>query len=297
LAAVQGAVPERVHLYLGGPDPRQVTFRLAHYAAYYRGLKGRFLVHLESAPDEPSPAPDPVELCRICDWRSRCEQERAEVDHLSLVAGISRDHRRALEAAGVATLAGLAALPLDPPPPGLRATGFQRIREQARVQLEGRLREAPYHEILPLEPGEDARPLGLAALPEPSPHDLFFDLEGADYAYDEGLEYLWGVSDAGDGYDAEWALGPDEEKAALDRFLARVRAHVEAHPGAHVYHFGHYEPTALKRLVGRYGVGTQTLDDLLRAEVFVDLHRIVKQAVRASVDRYSIKTLEPFYGF
>ena len=243
-------------------------------------------------------APEPVDHCRVCDWASRCKAERRKVDHLSLVCGITRDHRRSLDAAGVSTLAGLAALPLDAPPAGLRPTGFRRIREQARVQLEGRLRgDIPYHELIPDDESGDGRPLGLAALPEPSPDDLFFDIEGADYAYEEGLEYLFGVSDACDGYTEDWALTPDEEQAMLRRFLARMTAHVEAHPDAHIYHFGHYETSALKRLVGRYGVGADELDALLRRQVFVDLHRVVKQAVRVSEEGYSIKTLERHYGY
>jgi predicted RecB family nuclease len=300
LAEAQGARPERIHLYLGGPTPRLATFRLAHFAAYQRSLAGRMGEHLAAAPgaapDLPV-APDPVELCQMCDWRGRCRDERVEVDHLSLVAGIRADQRRALERAGVTTLAGLAAHPLDAPPEGLRAASFQRVREQARVQLEGRIRDEPVHELLPLERDPAGPALGLAALPEPTPHDWFFDFEGADYAYDEGLEYLWGISDVDDGYRGVWALTQDEEKAALERFLADAVAHVEAHPGAHIYHFGHYEPTALKRLVGRYGVGTDALDGLLRREVFVDLHRIARQGVRASVESYSLKALEPHFDF
>jgi predicted RecB family nuclease len=301
LARVQCAEPERIHLYLGGPEPRKESFRLAHFAAYQRSLERRLADHLAAAPDELPLAPEPVEHCQICDWRSRCKRERTEVDHLSLVAGIARDQRKALTQAGVHTLEGLATLPLDAPPDGLRAASFQRIREQARVQLEGRRRGAPYHEALPLEPNGDGPPLGLAALPAPHEQDWFFDLEGADYAYEHGLEYLWGVSfisaDTADGFRSAWALTPDEEKTALERFLEQAEAHVTAHPGAHIYHYGHYEPTALKRLVGRYGTGTDALDRLLQRQVFVDLHRIVKQGVRASVESYSIKKLEPHYGF
>jgi uncharacterized protein len=36
---------------------------------------------------------------------------------------------------------------------------------------------------------------------------------------------------------------------------------------------------------------------MLRGGLFVDLHAVVKHSLRASVERYSIKDLEPFYGF
>ena len=65
----------------------------------------------------------------------------------------------------------------------------------------------------------------------------------------------------------------------------------------HVYHYAPYEPTALKRLMGRYGTREAEVDRLLREGVFVDLLRVVRQSLRASVESYSIKRLEPFYGF
>ena len=39
------------------------------------------------------------------------------------------------------------------------------------------------------------------------------------------------------------------------------------------------------------------VDFLLRGEVFVDLHRVVRQGVLAAVERYSLKELEPYCGF
>ena len=64
----------------------------------------------------------------------------------------------------------------------------------------------------------------------------------------------------------------------------------------HVYHYAHYEPTAMKRLMGRYATRADELDDFLRGRVFVDLYSVIRKGVRAGVDSYSIKKLEPFYG-
>src|SRR5579883_2743728 len=77
-------------------------------------------------------------------------------------------------------------------------------------------------------------------------------------------------------------------------FLTDRRAR---HPEMHVYHYNHYEPTALKRLAGRYATCVDELDALLRGHAFVDLYRAMRQGVRASVESYSIKKLEPLYGF
>ena len=65
----------------------------------------------------------------------------------------------------------------------------------------------------------------------------------------------------------------------------------------HVYHYAPYEPTAFKRLMGRHATRARELDRMLRAELFVDLLAVVKQGLRASVESYSIKKLEEFYGF
>ena len=65
----------------------------------------------------------------------------------------------------------------------------------------------------------------------------------------------------------------------------------------HVYHFAPYEPGAFKRLMGRYGTREEEVDQMLRGNLFVDLYRTVRGALRASVESYSIKELEKFFDF
>ena len=65
----------------------------------------------------------------------------------------------------------------------------------------------------------------------------------------------------------------------------------------HVYHYAPYERTALSRLMGQHGTREEEIDDLLRGEVLVDLFRVTKQALRASVPSYSIKEVEKLFGF
>ncbi|MCA8944434.1 MAG: ribonuclease H-like domain-containing protein, partial [Planctomycetes bacterium] len=65
----------------------------------------------------------------------------------------------------------------------------------------------------------------------------------------------------------------------------------------HVYHYHHYEPAAVKRLMTRHATREDDVDRLLRGSRFVDLCAIAKQSVRASVERYSLKDLEPFFGY
>jgi predicted RecB family nuclease len=49
--------------------------------------------------------------------------------------------------------------------------------------------------------------------------------------------------------------------------------------------------------MGRYATREDELDRLLRAGLFVDLYAVVQHGIRASVESYSIKKLEPLYGF
>ena len=185
-------------------------------------------------------------------------------------------------------------LPVVPRLDGVDDGALARIREQARVQDQARRERRRIHELItPVETDK-----GLAALPEPSDGDVFFDLEGDAFATDGGLEYLFGVADRGGGYDAQWALDQQtEEERVFERFTDRIMARWKQHPGFHIYHYGAYETTAVKRLMSRYATREEEVDRLLRGDVFVDLHRVVRQGLRASVERYSIKKLEPFYGF
>ena len=49
--------------------------------------------------------------------------------------------------------------------------------------------------------------------------------------------------------------------------------------------------------MGRYASREDDIDRMLRAKLFVDLYQVVRHAVRASVESYSIKQLEPFCGY
>src|SRR2546423_8347621 len=70
-----------------------------------------------------------------------------------------------------------------------------------------------------------------------------------------------------------------------------------SYPDMHIYHYGAYEETAIKRMAGQHSTCVDEVDELLRGEVLVDMFRAVRQGLRASVESYSIKKLEPFYEY
>lgn len=318
LARIQGQAPEWMHVALAGSARAVERHRVADYMAYYRLAKRSFerLVTATAPAFPPAQSyPEPVDHCDVCRWQEPCERRRRADDDLSLVAGIATRQRQALKARGVATRRGLARLdlPMDPPLDDTRADVLERLYRQARLQVEGEDARRTLYELVDpsrLRDGTLEPDRGLLALPEPRPGDLFFDIEGDPFAFDEGVDYLFGVLEPGlpdaDGkptFHAFWSRDKtgkvtlEAEKRAFERLIDLFIDRLAKDPAIHIYHYAPYEPTALGRLMGRHGVREDEVDRLLRGDVLIDLYRVVRQGVRASVESYSIKRLEPLYEF
>jgi predicted RecB family nuclease len=301
LASLQGVAPDWVHVVTG--DGHAHRIRLAEVEAYFRTVKLGFERVVFGEPTGPArdPAtaptyPHPVEHCRVCAWFPRCIERRRADDHLSLVAGIRRRIADRLAAVGIETLAELGRLPPGTVVPDVRPTTLEQLRAQARLQLLGRERGELLYELVPPPTDEPVR--GLALLPEPSPLDLFFDIEADPWVADGGLEYLLGVLEAPDGepiYTPIWAHDRAAERRALEQFLDLVVERLDRDPTMHVYHYGGYESGALKRLVQRHQTREAELDRILRAGVLVDLYTVVRTGLRIATESYSLKAIERLY--
>lgn len=297
LEHAQGVAPEYVYVVAPWSDFEPQQFRYLDYAAYFRRAKRSIegAIDAQEAQDE---YPDPKEHCDVCRWQEQCERRRRDDDHLCLVAGVTKNQITELRTNGIATATALATMPTPLPWKPQRGSplSYEKAREQARIQIETREAGELRYELLPVVP--DA---GLCLLPALSDGDLFFDIEGDPFVGEHGLEYLFGYQYGGpDGepvYAGDWALDREGEKAIFERFVDFVTARRERYPDLHIYHYAPYEPGALKRLMGRYATREDEIDNLLRGKVFVDLYSIVRNALRAGVESYSIKKLEPLYGF
>jgi predicted RecB family nuclease len=278
------------------PEPKEHKFRTADFLAYFRLIRERFAQFAEKQALD-AVYPEPVEHCDVCDWWSKCDRRRRDDDHLSLVAGMGRGHRKLLDEAGVSTLAALGKLqlPMADRPHRLPREPLERLHHQARLQLEARS-DKPRYEMLPVESGR-----GLGRLPPPSPGDLFFDIEADRYAIDGTFHYLLGWVEADDGgksaYQGLWSNNRHEERMHFESFVDLLVERRQRHPDMHVYHFAPMEKTALGELAARYASREEAVDDLFRNEVLVDLMPVVKQGLRAGIESYSIKELERFYGY
>ena len=326
LAGAQGIRPRWMHLALG--DGEFTSLKVDDYAAYERQARRLLTAFIadDDGENPPSvPYPEPVEHCVICRWSELCAGRRRCDDDLSLIAGITAGQRRALKDVGVMTRRGFADLAELPALRRVSRASLAGAQSQARLQVASE--DAGHIEYELLEPERDAAGTlvanrGLLALPEPVVGDLFFDIEGARYYSEDGkefgLQYLFGIIDTADTdvsgtprYTQIWAFDRRDEKRAFEEVVDFITGRRKRTPGLHVYHYNHYEPTAVDhltelhetrqeavgRLMGRFATREDEVDDLFRRGVFLDLYRVVRQGIRAGVESYSIKRLEPMCGY
>ncbi len=291
LADTQQLAPDLAYVVLGTRD--RVAIRLADVTAYFRRVRERFGTAVAA---RPATGPYRCDHCSFCDYRRPCEDQLEREDHVLRVAGIQRAQVKRLFARDITTLAALAQTASGTSVPKIAPSTFQGLREQAGLQLIRQRTGSLEWRPLAIEPGR-----GFEALPPRSPGDVIFDLEGHPFFEPaRGLEYLFGVLLL-DGpeprYQAFWAHDPDGERRAFEGLVDLVHARLAEHPGLHVYHFSGSEPSTLKRLMAEHVSREAQVDDLLRRQVFVDLHTILRQALRAGVPSYSLKEVEALFGF
>ena len=291
LESISGFRPEEIVFVLGQGEIRPYQTRQFFY--YYRQLKRSFTAF--QAAWQASQVPDPGLDRTWGRWEHAAERRLSDADHLSRVAGITRGQVRRMEDAGIGTLTALAACDTDRRPHRVSSPVFDRLRLQARLQLESRGHPQPLWLARAPVPEEPRR--GLAQLPPRSDGDVFFDMEGFPYA-EGGLEYLFGavtVDEITPRFHDWWAHDAAEERTAFEAFIDWLVERRRRYPALHVYHYASYETSALKRLMGKYATREAEVDDLLRHGVFVDLYAIVRQGFVVGTPSYSLKEIEHLY--
>ena len=288
LTQLQEVQPE--NMYIRTPEGGQ-TYRVDDYISYFRLMQRRIKAFIGNT--EEVTYPNPVEQCAICKWFFDCNARRRKDDHLGFVAGMGMSQIKEVNKQNITTLQSMAELPVPltfVPSKGNIST-YNKLREQARLQLQARTEMRNVYEMLPLL--ED---FGLYKLPAPSDGDFFFDFEGDPFVGSAGREYIFGWVHK-HAYHILWATTDLEEKEAFEKFIDTVMHAWKEYPDMHIYHYSAYEPSALKRLMGRYATREDEVDRLLRANIFIDLHGIVKHSLRAGVEAYSLKEMEKMHNF
>jgi predicted RecB family nuclease len=297
VSKIQGKESQWMHVVPGGGRDLE-KFLVQRYIAYFRNIKTDFISAYKVADKT---YPEPNEHCNVCSWFPVCDDRRHADDNLCLVAGSTGHQRKILTERGVTSVAGLAQLilPVSPRIDRIGEAALLRIREQARLQAQGKKEGRLIYELIAPVPLET----GLAALPTPSQGDMFLDLEGYPYASELGLEYLIGLvtppAKEGEGlpYIPLWSFDRAEEKKSFEKLISIVMDRWRRYPEMHVYHYAPYEPTAIKRLAAQHTTCVEEVDQMLRAGILVDLFRVLRQGVRASVESYSLKKVEQIYNF
>jgi len=289
LEIIQGVKPKYIVVVLG--DNKRKYLSVDNYFAYYQSLKKAFLTFHKTLSED---LPDPADSRSFGRWSTLAKKQLEELDHLSLIANLTRLQIKNLTKAGIHTMEQLADSKLHSIPK-MPSIVFEQAKLQASLQISSKGLEVPEYRVLSHEEG-DVR--GLAMLPPHSDKDVFFDIEGYP-AEDGGLEYLWGntyFDDAGERQFIDfWAHDAVQEKQAFIDFINWVYERWLSDPSMHVYHYANYEIAAIRKLMGRYGVCEEKVDNLLRNNVFIDLYNIVRHGLMIGEPRYSIKNVEHIY--
>jgi uncharacterized protein len=269
LADTLGAWPKEAHVILA--DGRRESFAIESIRADYE----RVLAGVIEVADG---AETPVHIsstCGLCPWEAPCLAEAEQTRDISLTYGMQRRVARVLRQKGVHTLEALAAC--EPQAvarwSGLTPGQAGHLVTQAQVLVSG---EARWRGVPQFEEAEV---------------ELYFDIEGDP---EHGVEYLFGVlarnRDGSEVYRAFVAECPEQEARAFGELLDFV----EAHPMAPIYHYHHYERSAIKTLAARHAIlPTRAPAILTRMR---DLHKDLAASAVLPVYSYSLKAVAKRLG-
>lgn len=219
--------------------------------------------------------------CEHCPFYAHCWERATAERRVEILPSVTRHNRPALAALGIHRVEELAAA--DPESLGRGPLAGRA----AQMVLEARAHAG--NRALWKRPPELPRGRAL----------VWFDLEGDSSADVAVPIYLWGLGvDAADGFEPEAivaGVGPDADREAWTRFLARAAAIFEAHPDAVWVHYDQYERVWLERYVERHGAPAGLADRLLGG--LFDLCAALKGSAVLPVPSYSIKRVAGFLGF
>ena len=333
LATYTGNNPEKLHIQK--PGQGLDSYRLDRNEAYYLNILDDIEQTIEDYKTAASQVngntaiytevPDPVDHCQLCKYRMKCESERKQKKHLSLIAGMTKNYRERFKSMNTSDMDAIIQLPDDFTPTEPTSEhiikGYRTLVKQAKLQRKTEENEAISDPKIAMEylPVEELK--GLNALPEPHDKDIYLDFEFDDYAGEDGLTYLTGWADKNRNYTAHWAVNSVEEEAAFNSLVDTLISttgwnHTQTYiniptlndeektttyyiecpityKGPHVYCYTYAEKTRLKKLAEKYG-HVEFVTFLIEAKVLVDLHALLKETALLGLSGYGLKEVERF---
>ena len=294
LKNIQGTLPEKFYILLKDSSKQPIKLN---------EIYDTFLFHKKSYEDFlnvgiKKTTPEKCSFCKFCQWADQCNKEWTENRDVNQVLENNRKNCQAFKKSGITTYDDIARLDPKKNIEGIREEVKIKRINQAKLQIEAEKKGIPI-----FKPIKENLLLnkGFNLLSMPDEHDLFFDIEGVqDYVFPNRLEYLFGVYFEEQGkkiYKSFWAHNKDEEKKTIIDFFKFTNNHFKKYPNSKIYHYAPYEINALERLTSIHKVNSVDYDHYLNLGKFVDLYKIVKQAVHVSQKSYSIKDIEKYYDF
>ena len=287
---VQGVMPTNINL-INGSDFDENIFEVKHFYSQFIESKKDFFNFVSSIENKTIDQLKSL-VFDVCEYNTiyngkACETVPPALDLVNVVDLTKKQKNKILNyAANIEELASFKPTAIK----GINDLVLLKLIEQAKIQFEKIKTKKPSYKLLPTLPSR-----GFNILPKKDKNDLFFDIEG-DPTVEGGHEYLFGlINGSKKQFKSFWAKLPSEEEAAFRELMDFFKNHFLKNPDAHIYHYNHYEVTALRKLTNKYDTKNEILDYLLRNEKFVDLYKVVKQGVITSETGRSIKDLEIFY--
>ena len=289
-----------MHLILGDMK-NTVSYKVHDYQLYFQRNKTKYLNFLSLK--KHTIEPERCQFCKLCEWADRCEKQWTEEDHLNQIAGIRKDQIQKIKKHGIKTLKTFSQLNESEKIEDLNPLTFKTHLSQAKLMMKSIETGKPEHKLLEIKEHR-----GFNKLPKKTKNDIFFDIEGLDKVLNEedsennktGLEYLFGLyyfENDKPNFKYFEAHNRNDEKKALINLLEFIGQHLKKYPDSYIYHYNHYEKTALINLVKKHDTNFEQVNDLLREEKLIDLFHVVKQGIQVSEKEYSLKNLEKYYGF
>ncbi|MCX4095973.1 bifunctional RecB family nuclease/DEAD/DEAH box helicase [Nocardia sp. alder85J] len=254
-----GFVPDP-EVWLLLPDGSRHGYPLDRAAAVYAARRRRLARILDEKQNELLPVQWGDRRYLACGQCPTCTAELLAGRDLLLVAGMRPAVRAQLRAAGITTVERLAAA--DGAVTRVAAHTFAALRRQAELQVQRERTGQPAYTVT------DAN--ALAALPEPSPGDVFLVVAGAAV----GIGVL--AAHTPEGGSPALLFHPfdvQEDPATLPQFLLDRRLR---HPGLRIYHYRSDARRLLTELSHRYGADEDLTAELLDA--LVDLYPVLRTA-------------------
>ena len=288
LSYKQNNLPKKIHIYLGNKE--RYSFKSIDFIHYFNFIKKKFLQFIRN--NSLNLYPEPCNYCNLCEWKEHCKEKWTQDKNLNFLSNITNIQKKKLNNFGINNIKTLSKTKEEIITSHFNKKKFLKLKEQAILQnyqiSKGKNKFLVISQII----GK-----GFDRIPKTSSEDLFFDMEG-DPLYLNRLEYLFGLyykKNNKNIFKIFWAHDHKEERKIFIKFIDFLKFHLKKHPNAYIYHYNHYEITALKRLSYQYKVYESQINNLLKTQKFIDLYIIVRESITVSESGYSIKNLETFY--